>query len=154
MGQAGIAITRADVNKAKRDDKVKLHAVVVEHLKALASFDPHVFPWNYDNRTLYAEFARIQEAAGIHVPCHREHKHTRYCYLYGFHDLRRAFATMNADKLSADTLQSLMRHESYLTTQKYINLARQMDEAVNVLHVPEILKKREKALSCAQLWDS
>jgi integrase len=99
-----------------------------------------VFPWSYNQRTLYAEFARIQEAAGIHQPCYEEHEHTPYCYVYGFHDLRRAFATMNADKLTPDALQKLMRHKSYLTTQKYINLARQMDAAVASLHVPEVLK--------------
>ena len=33
-----------------------------------------------------------------------------------------------------------MRHKSYTTTQKYINMARQMDEAVASLHVQEVLK--------------
>jgi hypothetical protein len=33
-----------------------------------------------------------------------------------------------------------MRHKSYLTTKKYINMTRQVDEAVNVLHVPDVLK--------------
>ena len=47
---------------------------------------------------------------------------------------------MNADKLTGDALQKLMRHKSYTTTQKYINLARQMDTAVASLHVPEVLK--------------
>jgi integrase len=48
---------------------------------------------------------------------------------------------MNADKLTADALQVLMRHKSYQTTQRYINMARQLDAAVAALHVPEILKK-------------
>ena len=47
---------------------------------------------------------------------------------------------MNADKLSADALQALMRHKSYQTTQVYINLSRQMDAAVAALHVPEVLR--------------
>jgi hypothetical protein len=46
---------------------------------------------------------------------------------------------MNADKLTLDALQTLMRHKSYQTTQVYINMARQMDKAVASLHVPEIL---------------
>jgi len=141
---AGTAVSLAADNKGKRDELVKLHSVVVEHLKRLAGFTETVFPWNHDRRTLYSEFTRIQEAAGIRLPCSEEHEHTRACYVYGFHDLRRAFATMNADKLTPDALQALMRHKSYLTTQKYINLARQMDAAVASLHVPEVLKRGVK----------
>jgi integrase len=138
----GTAITRAEDNKGRRDERVVLHPVVLEHLKKLAGFDPLLFPWRNHQRMLWTEFARIQEAAGIHLPCEDDHQHTRYCHVYGFHDLRRAFATMNADKLTADALQALMRHKSYLTTQKYINMARQMDTAVAALHVPEVLKPR------------
>src|SRR5207249_10185378 len=111
----------------------------------------HVFPWNHNRRTLDTEFHRIQLAAvvknqdgtegGIHLPCQENHEHTEACHLYGFHDLRRAFATMNADKLTPDALQALMRHKSYSTTQRYINIARQLNPAVAGLHVPEVLKK-------------
>jgi integrase len=140
---AGTAASLAEDNKGKRDELVKLHPVVVEHLRRLAGFGPVVFAWPHNERTLYAEFARIQEAAGVHLPCRTrgEHQHNRHCHLYGFHDLRRAFATMNADKLTPDALQALMRHKSYTTTQRYINMARQMDAAVASLHVPEVLKK-------------
>jgi integrase len=136
----GEAVTRAKDNKGKRDERVRLHPVVVDHLKKLAGFDPRVFPWNYNPRTLHARFLRLQEAAGIHLPCREDHEHTRYCHVYGFHDLRRAFATMNADKLTPDALQALMRHKSYQTTQVYINLGRQLDAAVAGLHVPEVLR--------------
>jgi integrase len=141
---AGTALSRAEENKGKRDALVKLHPVVIEHLRKLAGFGPVVFVWNHNERTLYAEFARIQEAAGIKLPCRTRggHEHNRHCYLYGFHDLRRAFATMNADKLTPDALQALMRHKSYTTTQRYINMARQMDAAVASLHVPEVLRKK------------
>jgi integrase len=61
--------------------------------------------------------------------------------VYGFHDFRRAFATVNAKKLSPDDLQLLMRHKSYLTTKKYINMVSRLEEAVAVLHVPDVLKK-------------
>ena len=50
---------------------------------------------------------------------------------------------MNADKLTPDALQALMRHKSYPTTQLYINMARQMDKAVESLHVPDVLKVRK-----------
>src|SRR5262249_13766701 len=137
---AGTAVTRWGDNKGKRDELVKLHPVVVDHLRKLAGFDPPVFPWNHNRRTLQTEFAKLQEAAGIHLPCSESHKHSRFCHVYGFHDLRRAFATMNADKLTPDALQALMRHKSYQTTQVYINMARQMDQAVASLHVPDVLK--------------
>jgi integrase len=137
---AATAISRAANNKGKRDERIKLHPVVVEHLRKLAGFGPVVFPWNHNPRTFYSEFWRIQKAAGIRLDCADKHEHTGACHYYGFHDLRRAFATMNADKLSADALQALMRHKSYQTTQKYINMARQMDAAVASLHVPEVLR--------------
>ena len=145
--ESGTAITRAEDNKGKRDALVKLHPVMVAHLKMLTDFGPLVFDWPHNSRTLWTEFLRIQEAAVdkdqkrlINLPCSKQHKHTRSCHAYGFHDLRRAFATMNADKLSPDALQALMQHQSYQTTQKYINMARQMDQAIAVLHVPDFLK--------------
>jgi len=138
---AGTALTRAEDNKGGRDDRVKLHAVAVAHLRALAGFDQQVFQWPHDRRTLDTEWHRIQACAQIHLPCHRDHGHTDACHFYGFHDLRRAFATQNAPRLTADALQKLMRHKSYATTQRYINMASQLDEAVDSLHVPEVLKK-------------
>lgn len=141
--EGGYAITRADASKGKRDDKVKLHPVVVDHLRKLAGFTPLVFPWRSSRRRLYEAFARLQTTAGIHLDCHGNHTHTPACHVYGFHDLRRAFATMNADKLTADALQSLMRHKSYQTTQRYINLSRQMDAVIESLHVPDCLRAKE-----------
>jgi integrase len=140
---AGVAITRAEDNKGKRDERVDLHPVVVEQLRQVRTFDLAVFPWNYNQRTLNSAFLRLQEAAGIRLPCTAAHKHTRYCYVYGFHDLRRAFATMNADRLNANTLQVLMRHKDPKTTQGYIALGRQMKQAVASLHVPDVLTARQ-----------
>jgi integrase len=92
---------------------------------------------------LYDEFHRIQRAAGVHLPCRDDHEHTESCHRYGFHDLRRAFATMNAPQLTADALQALMRHKSYTTTQRYISMSRQLDEAVETLHVPKLPPRAE-----------
>ncbi|HEX3869276.1 MAG TPA: tyrosine-type recombinase/integrase [Pirellulales bacterium] len=75
-------------------------------------------------------FHDIQKATGVKLAGERGH--------YGFHDLRRAFATMNADKLTADTLQALMQHRAYSTTQRYINMARQLDSAVANLYTPTL----------------
>jgi integrase len=136
----GEAITRHGDNKGKRDERVALHPLVVEHLRKLTCFDVRVFPWNESETALYQEFGRIQRLARIHLPCSGEHEHTPACHVYGFHDGRRAFATMNADRLSAEALQHLMRHKSYLTTQKYINMARQMKPAVQDLYVPTLPK--------------
>jgi integrase len=143
--EKGVAITRAEDNKGKRDEEVKLHLVVIEHLRLLASFDSHVFPWNHNRRTLDDEFHRIQLAAGIGRQVREQGRPARFEGIYGFHDLRRAFATQNAPRLTADALQKLMRHKSYLTTQRYINLASQLDEAVDKLHVPDVLRKKEGA---------
>ncbi len=153
----GYAITRAKDNKGRRDDQVPLHPVAVEHLRRIIDYGPMVFSWPRDKRSLYADFARIQAAAGIQFPCsanheHRQpcppdcqkkHKHAQGCppERYGFHDLRRAFATMNADRLTGDALQALMRHKSYQTTQRYINIARQLNKAVDDLYVPDLAGK-------------
>ena len=80
----------------------------------------------------------IQKAAGIKLPCHEKHKHTDACHCYGFHDLRRAFATANATRMTADALQKLMRHRSYSTTKLYIAMAEQLKPAVENLHVPRL----------------
>lgn len=58
--------------------------------------------------------------------------------MYQFHDLRRAFATMNADKLTADALQTLMQHKNYQTTQRFINMARQLNPVVQSHYLPEL----------------
>ena len=138
----GYAITRHDDNKGGRDERVPLHPTVIEHLRKVVDFGPLVFPWPKDKRSLYEEFARIQTAAGINLPCSEKHKHTDACHRYGFHDLRRAFATMNADRLTGDALQALMRHKAYATTQRYIAVARQLDQSTADLYVPDVERKK------------
>jgi len=140
---AATAVTRASDNKGKRDERIKLHPVVVDHLRRLPGFDKIAFRWSRCERQLYDQFHELQAQAGIDLqPCTKQHKHNDTCKVYyGFHDLRRAFATMNAPRLSADALQKLMRHKSYLTTQRYINMASQLDEAVKLLHVPDLGQK-------------
>jgi integrase len=92
-----------------------------------------MFPWNLTRRVLYDEFHRLQELAGVRPEGQKKR--------YGFHDLRRGFATMNADRLTADALQILMQHTDFSTTRRYINMARQMNAAVQNLFVPELGKK-------------
>jgi integrase len=78
---------------------------------------------------LYAQFARIQEKAGV-KPTGKDR--------YGFHDLRRGFATMNWDRLTQDQLQLLMQHRDYKTTQRYINMARQLKPAAQNVYIPDV----------------
>jgi len=127
--ERGTALTRAADNKGRRDSLTPLHAIVVEHLQQLPGFAKCVFAWPYDRRTLWVEFYRLQMAADV-KPDGKPH--------YGFHDLRRAFATMNATNMTADALQLLMRHKSYSTTQKYLAMARQVSPAVAALYVPHL----------------
>ncbi len=153
----GFAITRAKDNKGRRDDQVPLHPIVVAHLRRIVDYGSMVFSWPRDKRSLYTDFVRIQAAASIQFPCSANHEHQKPCppdcqkkhehaqgcppEHYGFHDLRRAFATMNADRLTGDALQALMRHKSYQTTQRYINIARQLNKAVDDLYVPDLAGK-------------
>ncbi len=137
----GRAKTRAEDNKGKRDGRVKLLPIVLEHLARLPGFGVYVFDWIWSERKLYEHFARIQKAAGIALECAHDHdEHTEFCRVYGFHDLRRAFATMNATRIAPKQLQALMRHKSFKTTERYINITSHLDEAAAKLHVPELPK--------------
>jgi integrase len=89
--EAGYAVSRASDSKGGPDTKVPLHPLVVEHLAKLKAFTPMMFHWPYGRKIIFEAFAEIQEAAGVKPEGGKHH--------YGFHDLRRAFATMNADKI-------------------------------------------------------
>jgi integrase len=131
-------LTRADDNKAGRDERLPLHPNVVEHLTVFPPKGKLLFPWPYNETTLYEEFRRIQTAAGNHLACHEDHEHTDTCHFYGFHDLRRAFASQNASRVTAPVLQKLMRHKSFATTLGYINLASQLQSETEKLARPKL----------------
>lgn len=127
--EKGIAITRAEDNKCDRDEAVKLHPVAVVHLEKLIGFGPLVFATPHDRKTLWKEFRHIQEAAGIKLAGTKP--------FYSFHDLRRGFGTLNAERMTPRVLQHFMRHKSYQTTQQfYLNPLPEMEQAVNRMHVP------------------
>jgi integrase len=142
--RAGTVITRHLDNKGKRDEKVSIHPVVIEHLKQVIGDGKFVFVWGHDERALWEEFGRIQRAVGIHLPCLEEHEHTPSCHIYGFHDLRRAFGTVNAKTMKPEVLQKMMRHKSYKTTLGYINLSTQIEDAAKNLVVPGVLRKPDE----------
>ena len=65
------------------------------------------------------QFHRVQPAAGIHLPCHGDHKHTSRCHVYGFHSHRRGFATLNVDRMTLRQIQTALGHSTPQMTQDY-----------------------------------
>jgi integrase len=127
---AQTALSRAADNKGKRDQLIPLHPLVIEHLAPLeGSFHPCVFPWSFSRRLIWKQFYRIQEAAGV--------RDSNGDY-YGFHDLRRGFATMNAATMDLFTLQRLMQHQSLETTKLYVAMAHRLRPAIEGLYVPQL----------------
>ena len=145
--ETGEILTRADDNKGGRDDIDFLPDVTVAHLQTVTSFSALVFPWPHDLRTFDVQFHRIQKAAAIHLPCiiRQEHECTPSCHFYGMHDLRRAYATENCDKLPLPTLQRKMRHKDIQTTMRYVEMARKMQKASEKVFVPDFLGEANKA---------
>lgn len=135
----GYAITRAD-NKGRKESRTAISDDVLAAIQKIRTFAPEVFPWPHHERQLYSHFRAIQEAAGVNKTCRKIHEHTDSCRYYGFHDLRRGFASENASKLNAAQLQNLMRHKSYTTTMRYINMAKQADrdEVLSRISVPKV----------------
>ena len=143
--ESGTAVTRAEVtgNKGRREERIPLHPLILSHLTNLSgSFDAYVFPWNQNARDLWPEFQLIQESATLadKSPLPKGGKNGRW---YGFHDLRRGFATMNAASMNLFELQGLMQHKSLETTRQYVNMAKGYDESVKNLFVPSLRKVGE-----------
>lgn len=142
--KSGAILTRAADNKGGRDDIDHLTPEALAHVKGVVGFEPLLFAWPHDRRELWGEFHRIQTAAGIHLACPDEGRHTctDSCHLYGFHALRRGYATLNVERMPASTLQRKMRHKSFQTTLRYIGLADKMKAASEAVYVPEFLKTK------------
>lgn len=138
----GAITTRAADNKGSRDDMDYLPPAALELVKLVAGFGTFVFEWPHNDRLLWDEFKRIQKAAGVKLVCQRarEHECTDACDYYGFHALRRGYATLNAERLPAAVLQKKMRHKSFTTTLRYIGLADKMKKSADQVYVPEFLK--------------
>lgn len=143
--ETGKIVTRAKSNKGKRDDIDHLPEVTVTHVRPIVSLSPFVFAWPHDQTTLYTQFHLIQVAAEIHLECAKadEHECTDACHWYGFHALRRAYATLNVDNMPAPMLQKKMRHKSFQTTLRYIKLADKMKKTTEQVYVPEFLQQRK-----------
>jgi integrase len=139
--ETGAILTRAADNKGRRDAIDHLPATTIAHVRPVIGQQPLVFYWPHDRRTLWEEFTRIQKAAGIHLPCReaREHECTDACHIYGFHSLRRGYATLNVDSMPTPVLQKKMRHRSFTTTLRYIGLADKMKKAADAVYIPKFL---------------
>jgi integrase len=139
--ERGIALSQAADNKGKRDCEIPLHPFVVEHLRKIQTFGQvRLFPWNGSHRALWAQFGKIQEAARLDdgKPLPMGGKFGRR---YGFHDLRRGFATNNAANMDLFELQGLMQHKNLETTKLYVNMANRLAKPVERLYVPDIAMK-------------
>lgn len=142
--KTGAVTIRAATSKGRRDEIDKLPQTAIDHLKGLPGFGALIFEWPEGRKKLWEEFRRIQTAAGIELPCPDEDKHkcTTACHRYGFHALRRAYATLNVNRLDAPTLQRKMSHKAFATTLGYINLANRMQESAAEVFVPDVLKAK------------
>jgi len=138
-------LTRAADNKGSRDDVDYLPDAALDLVKGVVGFGAIVFVWPHDERTLWVEFQRIQKAAGIKLVCPDAERHecTDACRYYGFHALRRGFATWNADRMAGPVLQKKMRHKSFTTTLRYIGLSDKMKKATEQVFVPGTGAKAE-----------
>lgn len=145
--ETGKVVTQSKNNKGGRDDVDYLPMATVEHLKTIPSFEDAVFPWPHDIRTFDVQFQRIQKAAKIKLPCiiQREHECTASCQFYGMHDLRRAYATENCDRLPLPVLQKKMRHKDIQTTMRYVAMANKMKRGAEEVFVPTIPQKAKEA---------
>jgi integrase len=125
---AAVAKVDADSTKGRRDARVELHPVVIEHVRAILGFETHVFHWPHHARTLWADFKALKAAAGV-------------SFAGAFHRFRFGFANANVDTIPADLLQRLMRHQSAQTTRHYINAAERMKRSGvgERIHVPAFL---------------
>lgn len=140
--EEGFATSRAEVigNKGKREIRIPLHPIVIVHMKKLrGGFDEHIFPWNQNKRDLWPEFHVIQEAARLDdgSPVPKGGKHGRR---YGFHDVRRGFATENIESMDLFELQNLMQHKSLETTKEYVNMVKRLKKTVTKIFVPPNLQ--------------
>ncbi len=149
---SGAIITRAADNKAARDDVDYVPSAVLPLLRKIVGFGGMVFSWPHDERTLRIEFHRIQEAAGIHRACPDAGRHecTAACHVYGFHALRRGYATLNADHMPAAVLQRKMRHKSFTTTLRYIGLADKLRKVADKVYVPSFVPKTKRVRKTGQ----
>jgi integrase len=138
----GYLVVRHEHAKGRRDDVVPLHACAVSHLRRITDFGAGVFDWPLRRELLWDEWTRIQQMAGIHLPCHDDHDHTPRCHVYGFHDLKRACGTLNAGRLPKPVLNAFMRNRAFSTTDRYyLNHEKLVEGITDLMFVPSVVRE-------------
>jgi len=141
--EAGRILSRAADLKQRKDTRPEI-AGALPYLARIRGEDPRLLPWNHNRRSLYAQFQKIQKAAGIDLVCPREgergHVCRQSCHHYGFHAFRYAHARFN---YANPELQNQMGHACAATTEHYRQWAeRQM--ATYGAYVPAPLQDPRK----------
>jgi integrase len=126
----GIAKVDANSTKGRREARVELHPIAIDHVRPIIEFQPFVFDWPHHERTLWTDFENLKSAAVL-------------TFKGAFHRFRFGFANANVDHLDPQLLQTLMRHKSSATTRQYINVAERLKRSgiAERLHVPEFLQR-------------
>ncbi len=135
--KTGRVLARAADLKGRKDSRPEIRAAL-PYLEKIAGADGRLLPWNHNKRSLYAEFYRIQKAAGIHLPCPKEgeegHECNDCCHTYGFHAFRYAHARLN---WANPQLQNQMGHACAATTEHYRKWAERQLAEYNA-YVPDL----------------
>lgn len=124
--EAGFANFRADVRKGRRKPNlVKLAPDTVERLRRIQQDLGPVFPWPYDDVTIYVRWRAILRRAGL--PTGRE---------YMLHCLRRSVAS-HAEAAGGNAT-ALLLHSSRTVTERYLDpRIAQKPNAVDLLFRPD-----------------
>jgi integrase len=137
-GELATLMFPAGVVKQKKSYNPKATAAL-PYLRALGQSKGLIFPWTpHERRTLDVQFHKLQEAAGIHLPCPREGKHVCYptCHTYGWHALRYAHGTYNYGRVTDLELMSQMGHSTRVMMDRYARMARRNAGTMYNLYVP------------------
>ena len=142
--ETGRVLSRAADLKQRKDTRPEIRGAL-PYLEKICGSDPRLLPWNHSKRSLYAEFERIQTAAGIDLPCPDEgtegHTCTVACHQYGFHGFRYAHARYNYQN---PDLQNQMGHACPATTEHYRKWAKRQLSEYDA-YIPDMEEQRKNA---------
>ncbi len=105
LRDAELVVPAAICRKSKREQRFPLHAIAVRDLFAVRGKRELLFPWDHSKTTIYAEFHRLQELAGVQA--------------FGFHGMRRAVLDGFARSTASAAAQKAAGHASAKTTMDH-----------------------------------